>query len=1130
MRTVQLLKRNLTYFWRTNLSVMMGVAAAVAVLAGALLVGDSVRASLRDLLLERLGSTSYVVSSPTFFRDSLAAELAQDEQFRASGLTAACPLIVIRGSALHEQSRRQGGQVTVYGVDERFWKFNGIGSDHTLGNREVFISEGLARELGSRAGDSLLISVEKPSEIPVESLHGRKEDQGRTLRLIVKAVLPPSALGDFSLLPQQSAVRAVFIPLGFLQKELAQPTNANTIIISESAHARSAVESLHQIVKSKAQLEDLGVDLRALPDDLGISVESQSKIINDRLADAATSTATQLSLKPTRVLSYLANSISADAHSVPYSLVTALDEQTFNNLVAGAQNQSGDPGPIILNEWAAQDLGVQPGQAITLEYYLWNEGGQLETKTADFRLAAITAISGIAADRDLVPRYPGITESQHLSDWDPPFPIDLSRVRKKDEDYWDQYRTTPKAFIPLQRAQELWQSRFGKLTSIRVTAANGTLPEEMHRNYASQLRAALDPAGMGFQIVAAREQGLQASRGATDFGEYFLYFSFFLVVSALLLTALFFRLGIEQRVREIGTLEALGFAPSKIRNLFLTEGIVLSVAGSFLGLIGAVAYGYLLMLGLRTWWLEAVGTTMLKLHVSPTSMLIGAFGGIVASVICIVLTLRRLAKTSARSLLMGESISNVHRSKLSARRRSIVTVSRLAFIFTLFGVVLLVAALLKQVGQVAGFFGGGTLLLVGLLCYQSVWLRARTAMHIHGTGWWSISRLGFRNATYRPARSLMCIALIASAAFIIVAVDAFRRTGNMQTNDRRSGSGGFPLLAESLVPLVHNPNTNEGQEALNLTTDNSPELKDVSFTRFRVRAGDDASCLNLYQPQNPRIIAAGDEFIGSNRFTFQDSLAQTDAQRTNPWLLLNETFPDGAMPVIGDANSLTYVMHLKLGDELMLNQGSAPVKLRVVGSLSDSIFQSELIMGERNFLRVFPEEQGYKFFLIETSGADSSSVASILEDRLSDYGFDVRSTAERLAEFHRVENTYLSTFQLLGGLGLVLGTLGLAAVLFRNVLERRRELALLRAVGYNSSHFALMVLAENIFLLLCGLASGTICALLAVAPVFFGRGGRLPNVSLGLLLVLVLVSGLSASIVATLAALRSPLIPALKAE
>jgi ABC-type antimicrobial peptide transport system permease subunit len=188
-------------------------------------------------------------------------------------------------------------------------------------------------------------------------------------------------------------------------------------------------------------------------------------------------------------------------------------------------------------------------------------------------------------------------------------------------------------------------------------------------------------------------------------------------------------------------------------------------------------------------------------------------------------------------------------------------------------------------------------------------------------------------------------------------------------------------------------------------------------------------------------------------------------------------------------------------------------------------------MAEKNFLRLFPEQEGYRFFLIDTPRPDqSSAIAAVLEDRLSDFGFDVVPTAERLANFHRVENTYLSTFQMLGGLGLLLGTLGMAAVLLRNVLERRRELALLRAVGYNASHFTLMVVAENALLLFCGLVTGSVCALLAIAPVFFSRHAQLPGLSLGLLLLAVLISGLTASIVATWAALRAPLLPALRAE
>jgi ABC-type antimicrobial peptide transport system permease subunit len=202
-----------------------------------------------------------------------------------------------------------------------------------------------------------------------------------------------------------------------------------------------------------------------------------------------------------------------------------------------------------------------------------------------------------------------------------------------------------------------------------------------------------------------------------------------------------------------------------------------------------------------------------------------------------------------------------------------------------------------------------------------------------------------------------------------------------------------------------------------------------------------------------------------------------------------------------------------------------------VATLADSVFQGELMVSERNFLRHFPEQEGYRVFLIDLpEGRDARRVAAVLEERLSDFGFDAASTAERLAGFHRVENTYLSTFQMLGGLGLALGTLGLAAVLLRNVLERRRELALLRAVGYDRRHFGLMIVAENALLLACGLLTGTLCALLAIAPVVSARGGRLPFASLGLLLAAVVVSGLAASLVATAAALRAPLLAALREE
>ncbi len=277
-------------------------------------------------------------------------------------------------------------------------------------------------------------------------------------------------------------------------------------------------------------------------------------------------------------------------------------------------------------------------------------------------------------------------------------------------------------------------------------------------------------------------------------------------------------------------------------------------------------------------------------------------------------------------------------------------------------------------------------------------------------------------------------------------------------------------------------------------------MEDVRFEPFRLRPGDDTSCLNLYQPANPRMLGVRDVFAQSGRFRFSASLAETEAERANPWLLLARTYPDEAIPVIADANSLAYVLHKALGDDIEVTGGGAVRRLRVVAALRDSLFQRELLIAESAFVRIFPEQEGYRFLLAETPSGRTAEVTSAIEGGLAPFGADVMPSADRLAEFHRVENTYLATFQMLGGLGLVLGTVGLATVLLRNVVERRRELALFRAVGYEPRHVRVMLLSESVSLLVAGLVIGAVAAAVATIPTLLERGGRVPMSATGLLL------------------------------
>jgi ABC-type antimicrobial peptide transport system permease subunit len=203
-----------------------------------------------------------------------------------------------------------------------------------------------------------------------------------------------------------------------------------------------------------------------------------------------------------------------------------------------------------------------------------------------------------------------------------------------------------------------------------------------------------------------------------------------------------------------------------------------------------------------------------------------------------------------------------------------------------------------------------------------------------------------------------------------------------------------------------------------------------------------------------------------------------------------------------------------------------------VAALDDTVLQGEILVADEAFRAVFPDVAGYSVLFVDTGGADAArvdDVARVLEERLEPFGLDAQDAARRLAAFHQVENTYLSTFQSLGGLGLVLGCLGLAAVIARNVLERRRELALLGATGYSGRDLQTVVLSENLTLVAAGLGIGLAAALVAIGPVLVSRGGMPPLLPL-VWLAVVGLAGLAASMAATRNLRRLPLVPSLRSE
>ncbi|MDX1999703.1 MAG: ABC transporter permease [Thermoanaerobaculia bacterium] len=1105
------MRRSLSFYWRSHLALALAAATTTAVLTGALVMGDSVRGSLRALALERLGRIESALVSPRALRRELASELGAD----------VVPAYLSPGSVEHAATGARAARVSIVGVDDGFGTlFPSETLDFTRREGQiapsVVLNESLARELGAAVGHELLLRLPRPAEIPRETLVGRAEadETLATLRLAVTAIVADRGLGAFSLAPAGPVPRNAFVELPRLARALGATGRANAFL-SPSAGAAALNESL----AARVTADDLGLIVRT-----GVgatAVESRQMVVGPELQVGLEDAARDLGFTTRPVLTYLANEMRVGERRLPYSTVAGLD------LAESADTDVGRDAKIFLNAWAAEDLAANIGDSLTLTYFEVGPRDELRTREAVFTVAGIVPVEGIAADRTLTPDFPGVSGADDMSDWDPSFPVDLSRIRPRDEEYWDLHGATPKAFVPYETARELWQSRFGAATSLRLTQPPESRPTSVSADssispLASQLSRRLSPSLAGLTFRPVRAEAERAATGATDFAGLFLGFSFFLIGAAALLAGLLFRLAVERRAKEAGLLLAVGFPLRQVRRRFLSEGFLVAGVGVLLGLPAAVGYAGLLVRGLSTWWRGAIGETRLGLDVVPGTLALGAVCALLVVGFAIWRALARLSRVRVPALLAGAG-GDDETGRDARRARRVALVAGLVAVGSA-----VAAAFVPPEAQPGMAFGTGAAALVAGLAGFLAALRGGRARRANALGRASGLRalvtLGQRAAQRRPGRSLAAVALVAAAVFVLVAVAANRGGGAVDPDDRGSGTGGFRLLAESAVPLLVDLGTPAGRAELGLGTEVEGLMAGVEVVPLRLQPGEDASCLNLFQPGQPRVLGVPRQLVERGGFGFQ----ATTVPAENPWSLLG-TGADPKVAAFGDAHSVQWILHSGLGKTVNLPDGRGePAELELVGLLARSVFQSELLVAEADFERLFPDRSGYSVFLIRVPAERAAVLSTALENGLGRFGFDVTTTEQKLAEFKAVEDTYLSTFATLGGLGLLLGTLGLGVVLSQSILERRGELAALRAFGFPRRRLAAAVVVENLVLVVFGLALGTGAGLLAVAPHLLSHGSAIDWVTLVGTLAVVLLVGLVASVEAVRRALRVELLPALR--
>ncbi|HEX3869069.1 MAG TPA: FtsX-like permease family protein, partial [Pirellulales bacterium] len=497
---------------------------------------------------------------------------------------------------------------------------------------------------------------------------------------------------------------------------------------------------------------------------------------------------------------------------------------------------------------------------------------------------------------------------------------------------------------------------------------------------------------------------MAASSGTTPFSMLFLGFSMFIIAAAVMLVMLLFRLNIEKRAEEVGILRAVGFSAKKVRWLLLGEGAIVAAIASVAGLAVGVGYAWLMLAGLRTWWVSAVTTPFLRLYLAPASFAIGYLCGLLASLGAIAWGLRQMRHVALRRLLAGEATEETS----LVRRRTWVSLT-IAFVAALMAVGISIAGWsLSGEAQAGSFFGAGALTLTTALAF--LWSRLRSAAMggFVSSGPGVLLRLAMRNAARNPGRSTLTVGLVAAASFIILAVGAFHLQPPSTSSNQDTGTGGFALVAESDEPIFQDMNTEDGRYDLAFSKADDKTIADshAKFYASRVHAGDDASCLNLYQTRQPRILGVPQSMIDRGGFEWAEVV---DTSFENPWEHLDAPTIASAevVPVVLDYATAVYSLHLtgKTGELFEIEDPRGwKLKFCVVGLLTNSIFQGSLLISETAFIEHFPDVSGFRFFLVDTSPDDASKVRSVLDRALGDYGFDAQLASDRLAGYLAVQN------------------------------------------------------------------------------------------------------------------------------
>ena len=1030
--------RSLSFYKKRALNLFLIIGLLSSVITASLLTGFSVRQSLRRMAGEKLGNTGILVSSgPRFFSIGLPGRISDATGLETTGF------LEIKGYCSNFATGKNALDVTFYGINDDFFGFHGV-AGIKIEPGTVAINDKLADQLDINTGDQIIITYKRLSPIPSSLPFAPDEEAGDSKVLTVSRIITREETGNFSLGISQLVPLNVFLNLQDIPDVQTGRTLINRFILAPDKDLTTS--HLREILEKSVSPEDIGLEIRESPVTGNFEIISDRIFIDQDILDIVTGKFPEAG----PVITYLVNSISLNGKSAPYSFVSGIPGTLFP--------MDRNTGIIYINDWLSADIGAHEGDTVEMTWYAPDSFGKLEETGGKFMVSQVAEMKNIWSDWSLMPEFPGISGSKTCSEWDAGVTLDMSRIRDKDEEYWNEYKGTPKAFLSYNEAEHLWGNNFGPATAIRFPSGTG------RQDIVNKLTGSFTPERSGFIISVPSEVAEKAARESVDFSTLFLSLGFFVLVSCIVLLLLSVSSYFDTRITEIRTLYGLGFTNSWIGKYLIIEMFFISILASVAGILAGIAFNYVLVAALNSVWTGAVQTDTL-----------GGYIGVMPLVYSIITTV-----FVSIGIFLLKTIGFLRSHNRMKGGRHVVMSPGLSLILLIISsvasILLMVLSFAKPGNSMSYAFSGGGLLFVALLLLIRVVLAKSSRRSGSRDRKMNLSGLYYSS---NPSHALTPVMFIAAGLFAVFITGSNRLKVSDSMNLPSSGTGGYLLWGETAVPVPRNLETQAAIDEFGL---DDTGLKDLEFVQGKVKPGNDASCLNLNHIASPPLLGIDPgDFIKRGSFSFASSI---EKQVTgDEWELLTRPAEDGTIYGIADQTVLDWGLMLKTGDTLaMETENGQRLNIIMAAGLKSSVFQGYVLIGENNFDRYYPSISGYSVFLADGPDDQIETSREMLESRFSVFGVSVEPAKEKLASFFEVTNTYLSVFEILGALGVFIGVFGLGFVLMRNYQVRKREFALMLATGFSINHIKRMIFREQLLILLAGLFIGIISAIMATLP------------------------------------------------